>query len=819
MSGVADWSQEKRPPLALGVAVFCISGAALMVEVTLTRLFSVSQFYHYAFMIVSLAMLGSGVSGVVLALFPRWGTESLSRSLVLCALGFGASATGAYLFINQVPFDSFSVAWDFRQIGILALHYLLLSLPFFFSGLVFGRLITVYQASVGGLYAANMAGSAAGCALALFLPAWVGGEGVVWIGGLIGSATAMGLAWRLWSVDRRWILGGLALLLFCGVTLVAEPEFARLRLSPYKGLSYALQYPGAEVVSQRWNGFSRVDVVRSPGIRSLPGLSFRFEGSLPPQDGLFVDGGGLSPILRLPMESLETREDAALDFARAMPTAVAYALRPEGTALVLAPRGGLEVWVALTNGAREAVAVVSNPLVIEAVGGLYEYPGVTLVQSDARSFVERDMGRYDVVTLALTTPYRPVRSGAYGLNEDYTHTIEAFGDYVDVLAPDGILVLNRWLQNPPSESLRVWGLILAALDARKLDPAPRTVAFRGYQTMAFLVKRQPFSAEELGHLRRFADARAFDLVVAPDLDPDELNRHNVLPEPIYHRAFMGLMEAGDRRAWYDAYAFDVRPPTDNHPFFSHFFKGSQAPQVLAALGKVWQPFGGAGYFVLLVLLGISVSAAGVLILLPTAVLRRRERWDASPEGFLADLIYFGFLGLGYLFVEIPLIQAGVLILGHPAYAFTAVLFAVLLFSGIGSTFSDRVPIRPALWALGLFLLVIILTQRLWMEVLLPRPAPVRWVGLILMVAPAGFLMGMPFPSGLNRLGLGLSHRIPWAFAVNGATSVVASVLAQTVALSGGFSWVLLIGGACYAVAYAVVRTSDPARGKGPTTHA
>ena len=802
MSGVRDRSNGRTPALALGVGVFCISAAALMVEVNLTRLFSVAQFYHYAFMIVSLAMLGSGVSGMVLALFPAWGRETLSRSLVLCALGFGVSAVGAYVVINQVPFDSFSVAWDFRQIGVLALHYLLLSLPFFFSGLTFGLLITTYRESVGVLYAANMAGSALGCALALFLPAWVGGEGVIWVGGLIGGATASGLAWILSEPDRRWGWAGLGLMALCGLTLAVEPGFARLRLSPYKGLSYALQYPGARIVSQRWNGFSRLDVVESPGIRSLPGLSFRFEGSLPSQDGLFVDGGGLSPILRLPVSLLETRGDAALDFARAMPTGVTYGLRSEGTALILEPRGGLEVWVALANGAREATAVIPNPLVIEAVGPLYEHPAVTQVQSDARSFAERDTGRYEVVSLALTAPYRPVRSGAYGLNEDYNHTVEAFIDYVDALAPDGILVLNRWLQTPPSESLRVWGLILAALDAQGLSPAPRTVAFRGYQTMTFLVKRQPFTTEELADIQAFTDAHAYDWVVAPELKAQALNRHNVLPEPLYHRTFMALMEAEDRDAWYDAYRFDVRPPTDNHPFFSHFFKWSQAPQVLAELGKVWQPFGGAGYFVLWVLLGISLSAAGGLILLPTAVIRRREGRGEGATGFWADLAYFGFLGLGYLFVLLPLIQAGVLILGHPAYAFTAVLFGVLLFSGIGSTLSDRVPIRPALRILVLLLLAIILTQRLWMDLLLPRAAPLRWGGLILMIAPVGLLMGMPFPAGLRRLGL--SQRMPWAFAVNGATSVVSSVLAQTMALSGGFTWVLLIGSACYAGACAVV---------------
>jgi hypothetical protein len=801
-----------------------------MFEINLTRLFSVAQFYHFAFMIVSLAMLGFGASGTWLALRPRWGQRRPRLTITALALAFGLSAEGAYLLINRVPFDSFSIAWDSRQVVLLFLHYVALSLPFFFSGAVLSLLFRTYPGSLGSIYAYNLVGSAVGCVLALVVPGVVGGVGVVWLSGGLGGVAALVMAWRGRSPRPRAsrfapvLIGLLAvgLVLASAILIFRSPGAVALNLSPYKGLSYALQIPGARVIYRAWNGFSRVDLVDSPAIRSLPGLSYRYLAPPPSQHGLFVDGDDMSPVLQLEPEALDRPADEDLAFAAYLPTAVAYRLRPEGRVGVLAPRGGLELWVALSQGGGRAVAAVPNPLVVDAVGELYENDRVVTVPEEPRSFVRRPAGRdaagYDVLTLALTAPYRPVRSGAYSLAEDYAYTVEAFRDYLARLSPDGILVVSRWVQTPPSESLRAFALAVTAVEQAGGDPARQIVAFRGYAVMTLLVKRRAFTTAELAAIRNFAGERAFDLVHAPDLRPEEVNRYNVLASPDYYTAFRGLLRAQDRDAWYAGYPLDVRPPTDNHPFFGHFFRWSQVGQVMAELGKSWQPFGGAGYFVVLALLSLSVVAATLLIGLPALALRRRGAHDAGDDapaavkdasrGLAPDLLYFGLLGLGYLLVEIPLMQRAILFLGHPAYAVTTVLFALLLFSGLGSALSDRWSPRRAVRAVLVALVALVFVYAFGLprlfDALLGLPWLARLLVTVLVLAPCGFLMGIPFPLGLRRFGARAPRQVPWAWAANGAMSVVASVLSALLALSLGFRVVLMIGALCYGSAWVVV---------------
>ena len=837
--------------VAANIGVLLLSAATLMFEITLTRLFSVSQFYHFAFMIVSLALLGFGASGTWLALWPMWGRRPrLSPRLTLAglALGYGITCLGAYLFINQVPFDSFSIAWDLRQVALLFLQYFILAIPFFCSGAVLSLCFTLRQDAAGTTYAYNLIGSAVGCLLALAIPNLLGGVGPVWLSGALGGIATVVFVrpaqgpGHVRAGPRRWItLGGLGLVILSVVRAVAGPADGGLRLSPYKGLSYALQIPEARIVTSAWNGFSRVDLVESPAIRSLPGLSYRFLSSPPPQRGLFVDGDDLSPVLDIPHAGLGGPQDADLAFVDYMPTAVAYQLRPDGRALVLEPRGGLELWIARGQGIADLTAVAANPLVVLAADH-YVGPAPTVVFDDPRSYLRRSARTYDIVTLALTTPYRPIRSGAYSLGEDYAYTVEAFRDALGVLSRDGILVVSRWLQTPPSESLRAFALAVeatASADAASAaseggggDPAAQIVAFRGYAMMTLLVKTQPFCTDELDVIRDFLDERAFDLVYAPDIRLEDVNRYNVLSSPVYYELFSALLGSDDRAAWYDAYPFDVRPPTDDHPFFGHFFKWSQAGQVIAELGKSWQPFGGAGYFVVVALLALSLAAAALLIGLPLLATSRQARAQGVAggrgegrdprsscgsmvrrRGRWLDLAYFALLGLGYLFVEIPLMQRAILFLGQPARAVTTVLFSLLLFSGVGSALSSKLKVR-APWVLGglVIMIGVVAVGLPWaFDALLPLPWGLRLAATAIVLAPLGMLMGLPFPLGLSHLSQVAPDRLPWAWAANGAASVVASVLAALLALSVGFAGVLAAGAAVYGVA-AMLTTRWPAGG-------
>ena len=306
-------------------------------------------------------------------------------------------------------------------------------------------------------------------------------------------------------------------------------------------------------------------------------------------------------------------------------------------------------------------------------------------------------------------------SGAYSLIEDYDLTVEALGDDLARLNEGGLLVVTRWLQSPPSEPLRLFALAVTAAERARLDPAHSVVALRGYNTATVIVKRGAFAKEELDAVREFAAARKFDLVALPGLRPEEANLYNVLPDDEFYRTFNDLLTSADRRRFYAAYPFDVTPPTDDQPFFGHYWKWEQAGEVWAQLGKTWQPFGGAGYFVLVVLLAFAVVAASVLIVLPLFV---RGAWSGEgraksvelaslhiPRSTLYVLVYFAMLGFGFMFVEIPLVQRLILFVGKPVYALAVALFGLLLFSGLGSLLSRRAPWRGALAALAIVALV------------------------------------------------------------------------------------------------------------------
>jgi hypothetical protein len=548
------------------LGVFLLSAAGLAFEVTLTRVFALAQWYHFAFMSVSLALLGFGASGSALSLallgfgasgsalsLLRGATERVraapGRALGWLAALFSLGVLVSYLVVNFLPFDSYRVAWDRAQLLYFALYYLSLALPFFFSGL-----------AVGGLLAARL------------------------FSALLGGVAAIVSAWR--RRRERWAYA--TLIASLAGLIVASPAWLEIRLSEYKSLSHRERFPDAEVVFRQWNAYSRVDVLDSASIRVAPGLSLGYFGSFPPQRGLFVDGDGLSGIVG---QAEADAGDVAV-LADHLPVSLAYRLRPGARALVLEPRGGLDVHVALQTGAASVTVVESNGLILDAVrafgGELCDDPRVTPVVVGGRSYLRRSPARYDVIHLALTGEYRAVTSGAYSLSEDYLLTEDAFADYLAHLDDGGLLILSRWLQAPPSESLRAWALAVTA--AGGSEAAHRLVAIRGWATSAILVRNGEWTVDEIRAVKDFCTARSFDLVYYPGMTETQANRFAVHERPIYHRAFADLLAASDRDRFYEDYPFAVRPPTDDRPFFFHFFTWRQTPAILPpAAGWVKSP--------------------------------------------------------------------------------------------------------------------------------------------------------------------------------------------------------------------------------------
>ncbi|GAB4573077.1 MAG: hypothetical protein Kow0077_14350 [Anaerolineae bacterium] len=795
-------TQDNRRATVIGMGV--LSAAALLLQVALTRVFSVAQFYHFAFLVISLALLGFGASGSLLAVWPGLRRPALAPRY---ALGFAFSSAAAYLLVNHLPFDSYAIAWERVQVLLLAANLLALAIPFAFAGTLIGALLSQEAQSAGTIYAANLIGSAVGAVLAPVAIDLLGSERSVLLCATLGAGAATFMLYREPVQSLRW--QQISLLTLAGglILMLALPQGFAVQPSPYKRLSQFRLDPDARIITTRQNAYARLDIVASPTIHAAPGLSLTYFSPLPPQVGLLVDGDALLPVM----------ETAAAPpaLAHALPAAVPYRLRPGARALILGSGGNMATWTALANGARTVTVVEPNALVIEAltddlrsVAGIAGYPGVTLQHAQPRTFAQNPPARYDIVELPLTEAYRPITSGAFTLTEHYALTVEGFAAYLDLLAEDGLLVTHRWLQSPPSESLRMLGILLEALAASGADqPRDHVVVFRSFQTATFVVKRTPFTPAEVAALLDGIEGLRYDLVLAPpipalaDRMAGMINRYAVLEEPIYHTLFSALADAPDRRAFYAAYDFDITPPTDDRPFFFHFFRWRQTPEILQALGTRWQPFGGSGFFVLVALLIFAGLAAALFILLPMAVrppfraaLRRAGGWRAGRV-----LGYFGAIGLAYLFVEIALIQVFMLALGQPTLAVATVIGALLLWSGVGSALSDRISGRVWIVAVGVLVALMPALARALMPALLALPLAVRMGAVGALLAPAGLGMGLPFAQGIAALQRD-PDLIPWAWAVNGSASVISAVLAMIGALSWGFQAVLLTGAGLYGLA-------------------
>lgn len=771
------------PRTSLGLAL--ISAGSLAFEVGLTRLFAVQQFHHFAFVIVSLAVMGIAASGLLLALKPR------HPPLAALAIAYTVSVMLGYLTINYLPFDSYSIAWDRRQIWILLLYFLASGAPFLFAGWTVGACLAKAGTEAHRPYAANLIGSALGCIAALAALSLVGGEGTIALAVSLGLLAAMAFTSRQ---TIRFLLSGMTVASF--VLVVRFPPVLALRLSPYKPLVITRLAPNAQTTTTLWSASTRIDVVQSDSVHVWPGLSLNAPIGPPQQAALFIDGDG--PI---PINNLAPDDQAAKTLTSYTPAALAYQLRPGAHSLILTPGAGLDMLLALAAGAEQVTVAMGEPLVRDILSGPYEefserilrHPRVTVISASGRSLLRQSGRDFDIIHFALSEGYRPVTSGAFSLSENYDLTVESFRDAFMRLNEDGLLLITRWLGTPPSESARVWSTLLSALDAQSLDDVSRhLVAFRGMRTATIIAALTPFSPTELGLVRSFLDSNGFDPIFLPDLDPSELNRHNQLPHEVYYDLYSALLD--NRVATTAEYEFNLAPPKDDRPFFFHFFRWRQTPEVLSTLGLTWQPFGGSGYLVLLALFALMLALAVPMIILPLLATRRAKQ-KSTPRS--AATIYFACLGAGYLLVEIPLIQRLSLLLERPVIALATVLFTLLLASGIGSLLSPRIGLRRAIAALSALLILTNILLPMLVQIGLKWPIPLRIALCVTFLTPAGILMGVPFAAGLRRMQHQSPGSIPWAWAVNGALSGVSGVLSAWLTLDIGFSVTLYVGVLAY----------------------
>ncbi|MFZ6017152.1 MAG: hypothetical protein ACOYU0_06015 [Nitrospirota bacterium] len=777
--------------------IFLCSLSSLAYEINLMRIFSISLWYHFAFMVISIAMLGIGASGTVLSLYTRLKKPS---SIGIYGLLLGISISLSYVVSNRIPFDPVRLSWDRIQLFYIGLYYIVLSIPFFFAGLIIATAFSSISEKSGLLYGADLIGAGMGSIGVLYFMTIIGPDKSVFIISSIALLAAL-------IIGRKGLkTASLIIILLNFLLIIFHPAFIKLRMSQYKGLQVALRYPNAEHLKTYFSPFSRIDIFKSPAVRFAPGLSLRYLDAPSEQLGLSIDGGEINAITVRKGDNVPLAKSPFGTFLRYLPSALSYEIGKKDAVLILDPRGGLQVLVAEMTGSKDIYKVESNPLLIKIIKKeLKEFSGDIYSRNTwtglGRSWLKYSNKKFDIIDIPLTGT---MPSGSFGISEDYRFTVEAFREYIGHLKPEGLLSINLFILPPPRIELRLMNTIITALEELGIkDIEKQIVAIRSWGSIYMLVKKSPFTSDEIDAIKKFSRDRRFDLIHYPGIKEGETNIYVRMPSNEYFNAFKNILNPETRREFINNYIFDIRPVRDENPFFHYYLKLKNIKEIYKIMGEKWQYFIEEGYILTAVFIQVLFLSL-VLILLP-AISRRS---DVQSQKQL--LPYFAFLGLGFMFVEISLIQKIILPLENPPYAVATVLTSILISSGIGSLLSYRVSdLRSPFVVIIISFLIIVYSILLPIisDIISPYTMPLKIIFVFLILMPLGLLMGIPFPTGLKILGeKNESSLIPWAWAINGCLSVLAPITTIMLAMAVGFKAVLWLGALAYIMAFVTLQS-------------
>ena len=784
--------------------IFFISSATLCLEISLTRYFSISQQYHFAFWVLSIAFLGYGASGSFLVFFKKFGSFDHDKFLSSSSLLFSLSIICSFLLYNSIPFDFIRLSWDKNQIFFVFLYYISLSLPFFFAGLTISFAITTRSAFVNKIYFSDLSGAGIGTLLSAFVFLSKGDRGVI----IFISLLAL-FACYLFSRKRSFFFK-LSLLCLIGLEVgvfLYSPSWLSFRISPFKALPLALKYPDAKHHFTRWNAISRIDILESPAVRYAPGLSLLYEEKLPPQLGLSIDGGELTAITRF-----RSPQDPELKFLSFLPSSLAYSFLQNPRTLIIEPKGGLDVLAAIVFKASQIKVIESNPLIVKLLhnelasfsGHLYNRNGIQLVSAYSRAALQNEKKDYDLIVFSLSDVFGSSSTGLFGFGENYLQTLNSFVQILNRLSSQGIVSTSLYLLPPARQEMRVLATWIEALEKSDANPAFHIVAIRSWGTISYFIKKSPFLEQEIQKLKDFANKCLFDLVYYPGIKIEEVNLHNEFERPLYYDFTLKLLNPSKRKELYENYLFEIKPVTDDRPFFFNFFKLNKLNLTYKALGQKWWPFL-QGQFLVHLLLFQSIIIAVALILLPLYALRKAKirKKGVFPKVFSS----FSLIGMAFMFVEIILIQKFILILGHPLYSISVIIFSLLFASGLGSFFSKRIlgqnlkkNLRISLLVCAGLIVSYLFLFPLYYENFIGLIFSLKIILTVLVIFPLGFLMGFPFPTGIRLLESKDKSIIPWAWATNAFSSVINSISALMIAFWAGYNLVLFLAAGGYLLA-------------------
>ena len=779
----------------LMAAMALLSIALIAYQVAVIQLLSYVQWYHFANMVISVALLGFGAAGTLLTVKRNWLLQHSNTLLPVLMIVCGLMMMGAVeLSLSRFArYDSYLLFTDRPQWLKLLLNSLFFFIPFLLGALALGIVFIKYVEQIGSFYFSNLVGSGVGAVVAAVLSWYFFPSSLPLLMALI--AVVAGLLLVKGKMHSPLMVLAAFVVVFIFYRMNAP---VTIKLSEYKSLSKTLNLPSSRIIVEKPGAYGLVQVVSADALRYAPGLSLAFDDEVPVTSAVFTNGDWYGPV-----DSWNTRDSFhLLDYTT---MAVPYVLRKRNKVLVLNAGMGMHLSQALRNGASEIDAVephhgVHHLLLNELAvinDSLFYHAGVKLHNTESRSFLSTTNKKYDLIQLPITGAFGG-GVGLYAMREEYHLTKEAFLNMWHLLEKDGVISITAWMDYPFRNSLKITSTLAETLnDAGIANPHSYIAAVRSWGTVSFFLKKTPLTSTDTSVLRKFCNEYFFDPLWLPGLGVEERTVYNTISDSSFFNYADELL-TGNRQRLYNDYSFHLQPATDDKPYFSQFLRWKSLPQLAGIFGSQTVSFLELGWLIAAIsFFQISVLAV-LLILLP--LFKRGQRWTNKSW----TLFYFSGLGAGYMLLEIVLIQKFILFFGNPVYAAAFVICIMMLSSGAGSYYSTRLLPNPKMMQRILLLIfLILLFYTFFLSPLLNLVAGysdfVRLFISLLVVALPAFLMGMPFPLGLRTLAGKEEKNLPWAWGVNGCVSVISAALAALLAVEAGFSIVILLAAIFYAV--------------------
>jgi spermidine synthase len=814
-------------------ALFFISVADISYELFVMRIFSVGGWSNFGSLVISTALLGVGLSGIIITFLDDWVTARANAIMAVCAVSLPLLMAGATIAAQLIPFNPVFLASDSRQLWFIGAYYIVYGLPFFVIAAFTGAAFIALREEIQKVYFWNMVGSGLGGFFIIFFMFFLPPRYLILpILGLSIAAAIFACVDQDAGTGRcRFFWPRLSALILCSLgSLVCVLLWGDIRISDYKAISYVRKYPDSLLVHHSYSPGGEYHVYASRYFHFAPGLSDNAalrNAPMPSQVywGLFVDGSGPIGV----MGNLKENEQPYMDY---LPMAAPYTMLANPKVLLVNLSGGINAQVARYKGARGIDIVEPSPEMIRLLredpnmvrftGGLLDTEGINVVQGEGRSWCVDHAGEYNLVEISLVDSIGLSDSGGYAVHEDFKFTVEAFKDYFSSLREGGVLSVTVWDRlNPPRNVLKLLNSVITAMrESGMPEPEKRMYAFGLFMsTSTILVKNGAFTEGEIYDLNNFVKTRSFERLYVPDTELPQRDLDILMGA--YHQHFEGreaaevesftnadmyraaipVFFAGNAGEIEDQYIFDIRPIRDERPYYSGFLKLRSLPMYLDQMEDISEEW---GYLLLLAMLIQACLFGCIVIVIP--IIGRRKTLFRNPGSTIGIILYYAGLGLGYMLIEIYLIQRLGVFLSNPTYSTSIVITVMLICSALGNLSSALVkryrslvtPLACLMVAGGLLFYILGLTGFLASYASAPLGTRIGVAALI--IAPVAFFMGVPFPNGLDTLQNNKPHLLPWAWGMNGGLSVAGSALARVLAVSSGFPGLLAIGIGVYILA-------------------